>query len=112
MSTVSLRMVTRSLLLSALLATTPAVVVAQSAPPAILPPGTNQPAATPRNESHWLQKLTRLVSPPNKAESYRREHPTVMEAFREVVGRPSKSTVRVYRDAECVALGTIVARDG
>ena len=95
----------------------PAAALAQSStkPPALLDHGWQPDAASSgdaERSSHWLQRLTKLVAPENKTAPYEREHPAVMEAFRDVVGRPAKSTVRVYSGFQCVALGTIVSRDG
>jgi serine protease Do len=46
----------------------------------------------------------------NKA--FLRTNPKFLDAFRDVVARPSRSTVRVRCDDEDVALGTIVGADG
>ena len=117
MSTDSRNTRRRVLMLCALVAMAPVVALAQSTtPPPPVQDNAWRPGASSPNEakrpSHWLQNLTKLVTPQSKTKPYERENPSVMVAFREVVGRPAKSTVRVYCDFECVALGTIVSRNG
>lgn len=104
-----------TLALLAIAATLPATATAQSKPSshgaAVNGRQSGTTSARP-SESHWLEDLTKLITPESKKEQYKREHTSVMGAFRDVVGRPSKSTVRVYCDAELVALGTIVDVNG
>ena len=44
--------------------------------------------------------------------AYQRSSPKVLAAFRDVVAKPSQSTVRVQSDGKDVALGTVVDADG
>src|SRR5262245_54564358 len=47
-----------------------------------------------------------------KDASYTRSNPTFLKAFKEVVAKPSESTVRIQCDGKDTALGMVVGPDG
>lgn len=63
-------------------------------------------AAEPRADGSWLSRV-RLLPDENE-----RSHRSVKSAFRDVVQRANRSTVRVMLDGLQVALGAIVHKDG
>ncbi len=69
---------------------------------------TLQPGESPRRESR-LRVAARADEDPSQ---HARNHATVLEAFRDVVGGPTKCTVRVLCHGQQVALGTIFDADG
>ncbi len=56
----------------------------------------------------WIERVTRF----RPAAVLQRDNAKVREAFRDVVSKPRSYTVRVYANAEQVALGIIVDADG
>jgi serine protease Do len=60
----------------------------------------------------WLLALLLLLGTAVPSFANPKSSPAVLAAFREVVAKPSESTVRVLCDDKEAALGTIVAADG
>src|SRR5262249_19749804 len=78
----------------------------------------SRPSPSPASTLALAALLLLAHAPPLLAQRFRlrlpplRNSPAVIEAFVNVVARPSESTVRVYCDEQPAALGTIVAADG
>ena len=61
---------------------------------------------------HWLKKFARLTTKKPTAPKNSLGHPTVLNAFRNVVEAAASSTVKMICRGKVVALGTIVDADG
>lgn len=71
-------------------------------------PKSREEASSGGDARNWFERVTRFRHSPTN----QRDNSKVKEAFREVVSTSRTYTVRVYADAEQVALGVVVDPDG